>query len=129
MLPPLLHFTFMNFSAINKPNSKAVQQPHGGPFAQHAGSAGWTSGGMGEGPPRKARAGSASRSLALLPAPAAQSLARHLRPSRLSARPAARCPLPYLQPTEVRSSGWAAGWEAVLPRPACPGGAAFGFLP
>lgn len=46
----------MIFSAINKPNSKAVQQPTVVLFAQHAGSAGWTSGGVGEGRPRKARA-------------------------------------------------------------------------
>lgn len=108
-------------SAINKPNSKAVQQPTVVLFAQHAGSADWTSGGVGEGRPRKARAGSAFRSLALLPAPAAQSPARHLRPSRLSARPAARCPLPYLQPTEVRSPGWALGGRRCCRGPPAPG--------
>jgi hypothetical protein len=106
--PCSLHYCtllLMVLSAVHKPNSKAVCNPTVVLFAQHACCAGWPADGVGEGQPRKARAGSASRSSALQPAPSAQSLTRNLRPSRLSARPATGCPLR----ADVRSTGWALG--------------------
>lgn len=122
--PHSLHYCtllFMVFSAIHTPNSKAVRNPTVVLFAQHACCAGWPAGGVGEGRPRKARAGSTSRSFALQPAPSALSLTRNLRPSRLSARPATRCPLPYLLRADVRSTGWALGGRRCWLGPPAPG--------
>lgn len=116
----------MIFSAINKPNSKAVRNPTVVLFAQRSG---WLVGSVDEGRPRKACAASASRFPVLLPVPATQSLAHNLRPSRLLALPAAGYPLPCLLPGRCPQHWLGPGREAVLPRPACPGGAAFGFLP
>lgn len=120
--PCSLHYCtllFMVLSAVHKPNSKALCNPTVVLFAQHACCAGWPADGVGEGRPRKARAGSASRSSALQPAPSAQSLTRNLRPSRLSARPATGC----LLRADVRSTAgpWAGGGvgEARLPRGSC----------